>query len=85
MDNNTIENNIAPEVEIAEKKTHPAMLIFGWLLMFLLSYVLLIVGQILGGFVALIPIMRSSDAWITSTMYFQVIGIWVVCIVFMLI
>lgn len=85
MDNNTIENNIAPEVEIAEKKTHPAMLIFGWLLMFLLSYVLLIVGQILGGFVALIPIMRSSDAWITSTMYFQFIGIWVVFIVFMLI
>ncbi|MBO7334028.1 MAG: CPBP family intramembrane metalloprotease [Lachnospiraceae bacterium] len=85
MDNNTIENNIVPEVEIAEKKTHPAMLIFGWLLMFLLSYVLLIVGQILGGFVALIPIMRSSDAWITSTMYFQFIGIWVVFIVFMLI
>ena len=85
MDNNTIENNIVPEVEIAEKKTHPAMLVFGWLLMFLLSYVLLIVGQILGGFVALIPIMRSSDAWITSTMYFQFIGIWVVFIVFMLI
>ena len=85
MDNNTIENNIAPEVEIAEKKTHPAMLIFGWLLMFLLSYVLLLVGQILGSFVALIPIMRSSDAWITSTMYFQFIGIWVVFIVFMLI
>ncbi|MBO7600500.1 MAG: CPBP family intramembrane metalloprotease [Lachnospiraceae bacterium] len=85
MDNNTIENNIVPEVEIAEKKTHPAMLVFGWLLMFLLSYVLLIVGQILGGFVALIPIMTSSDAWITSTMYFQFIGIWVVFIVFMLI
>lgn len=85
MDNNTIENNIVPEVEIAEKKTHPVMLVFGWLLMFLLSYVLLIVGQILGGFVALIPIMRSSDAWITSTMYFQFIGIWVVFIVFMLI
>ncbi len=85
MDNNTIENNIVPEVELAEKKTHPAMLIFGWLLMFLLSYVLLIVGQLLGQFIAFIPIMTSSDAWITSTMYFQFIGIWVVFIVFMLI
>lgn len=50
---------------------------------YLLTLLLILLGQFLGSFMFFIPFMASSDVNITITLYFQFIGIWAVAVLYM--
>lgn len=71
------------ENEIIEKKVTKRKLsdrVFG---VYIITLVLIMLGQFLGSLLQFIPFMISSDVAITATMYFTFIGIWVLTMVYM--
>ena len=46
-------------------------------ILYLITMVLVILGQSLGSFLGLIPFTTSTGAAMTATMYFLFIGIWI--------
>ncbi|MCM1101452.1 MAG: CPBP family intramembrane metalloprotease [Clostridium sp.] len=50
------------------------------LIVYLLAAVLLVAGQFLGVFAAVIPLMIGTDVMVTAAVYLQFIGIWIVTI-----
>ena len=53
------------------------------LVLYVISILLILLGQSLGGLIALIPFLTASAASTTATMYFLFIGIWAVTLLYM--
>lgn len=51
--------------------------------MYLLTVVLLVLGQFLGMLLEFVPFMISTDFRITATLYFEFIGIWIVTLLYL--
>lgn len=49
---------------------------------YLITVLLILLGQVLGSFLQFIPFMISTDAAVTATMYFSFIGIWILTLVY---
>ncbi len=47
-----------------------------------LAFVLLLIGDLTGGIIISHPIFSSSDAWTTSQIYMNFIGIWIVSLIY---
>lgn len=52
-------------------------------ILYLITMVLVILGQTLGSFIGLIPFTTSTGAAMTATMYFLFIGIWILTILYL--
>lgn len=50
--------------------------------LYLLSIILIFLGQFLGAFLQFLPFMVSTDVAITATMYFMFIGIWILTLLY---
>ena len=46
-------------------------------IIYIVTFLMILGGEIIGAFIQLLPIMRSNDAWITASLYLSFIGIWV--------
>lgn len=52
-------------------------------LLYVITMILIIIGQALGMVLEFIPFMTGSDVMVTATLYFEFIGIWVLMILYM--
>lgn len=53
------------------------------ILLYVLTFILIFVGQLLGVLLEFIPFFTSSDAAITAVMYLEFIGIWIITLLYM--
>lgn len=77
--NEATENEMLEEKEKKWTKRKFSERIFG---VYLITLLLILLGQMLGSFLQFIPFMISTDAAATATMYFSFIGIWILTIVY---
>lgn len=77
--NEVTENELIEEKKNKIWKCKLSERVFG---LYLLSFLFILVGQLLGSFLQFIPFMVSTDVAITATMYFIFIGIWIFTLVY---
>lgn len=75
--NKTIQNETTEKKNMKKGKLSDNILI-----LYIITIVLIILGQILGSLLQFIPFMTSSDVAVTATMYFMFIGIWILTILY---
>lgn len=53
------------------------------LILYLITFFLVLFGQLLGMFLEFVPFLTSTDVGVTTVMYLEFIGIWILCCLYM--
>lgn len=53
------------------------------IVLYILTFILITVGQLLGILLEFVPFFTSSDAAVTGVIYFEFIGIWIIALLYM--
>lgn len=80
---NDLEKVTENEIVEEKKKVRKRKLSDHVFSVYLITLILILLGQILGSLLQLIPFMISTDVGTTATMYFTFIGIWILTIMYM--